>query len=106
MLSLGSLQQSVDFQATHGLLLQAATRRFPKEYSARVPDILPAGSIRIGAVWINDEPYSNFEADRLTVKLPDTKEQVRVKVRIDPIRNELKPGMSEVEVLQDMQETS
>jgi len=48
------------------------------------PDILPPGSIRIGAVEINDQPYTNFDAAGLTVKLPDTKEQVRVKVRIEP----------------------
>lgn len=48
------------------------------------PDIMPAGSIRIGQVWIDDEPYSNFEADNLTVKLPEVKERVRVKVRIIP----------------------
>jgi mannose/cellobiose epimerase-like protein (N-acyl-D-glucosamine 2-epimerase family) len=50
------------------------------------PDILPEGSVRIGEVWINDEPYNNFEADRLTVKLPETKEQVRVKVRLVPVK--------------------
>jgi len=49
------------------------------------PDILPDGSIRIGEVWINDEPYQNFDADALTVKLPTTKEQVRVKVRVEPV---------------------
>ncbi len=48
------------------------------------PDILPPGSIRIGAVWIDDAPYTNFDANALTVNLPETKERVRVKVRIDP----------------------
>ena len=48
------------------------------------PDILPPGSIRIGAVWIDGEPYTNFDAAGLTVKLPETKEQVRVKVRVEP----------------------
>jgi mannose/cellobiose epimerase-like protein (N-acyl-D-glucosamine 2-epimerase family) len=48
------------------------------------PDILPSSSIHIGEVWINDEPYDNFDADGLTVKLPDTRDQVRVKVRIVP----------------------
>jgi mannose/cellobiose epimerase-like protein (N-acyl-D-glucosamine 2-epimerase family) len=48
------------------------------------PDILPTGSIRIGEVWINDEPHDDFNADELTVKLPDSKEQVRVKVRVVP----------------------
>ncbi len=48
------------------------------------PDILPPGSIRIGGCWINDEPYSDFDANGLTVKLPETKESVRVKVHIVP----------------------
>ena len=37
------------------------------------PDILPPGSIRIGEVWVDDEPYTEFDADTLTVKLPDSK---------------------------------
>jgi len=57
---------------------------FPRNILRVSPDILPEGSVSITDVWINDEPYSNFEADRLTVKLPDTKEQVRVKVRLTP----------------------
>ena len=48
------------------------------------PDILPPDSIRISKVWVDDEPYSNFDAKDLTVKLPETKEQVRVKVRLVP----------------------
>ncbi len=46
------------------------------------PDILPSGKVAISNVWINDQPYENFDAERLTVKLPETKEQVRVKVRL------------------------
>jgi mannose/cellobiose epimerase-like protein (N-acyl-D-glucosamine 2-epimerase family) len=48
------------------------------------PDILPPGSVRLEQVWIDDKPYDNFDADALTVNLPDTKERVRVKVRIEP----------------------
>ena len=48
------------------------------------PDILPPGSIRIGAVEIDGKPYTDFDAEGLTVKLPETKEQVRVKVRVEP----------------------
>jgi hypothetical protein len=48
------------------------------------PDILPPGSVRIGEAWIDDEPYSDLSADGLTVNLPDTERQVRVKVRIIP----------------------
>jgi mannose/cellobiose epimerase-like protein (N-acyl-D-glucosamine 2-epimerase family) len=57
---------------------------FPRNILRVSPDILPDGSIHISDVWINDEPYGNFEADRLTVKLPDVKEQIRVKVRLTP----------------------
>jgi mannose/cellobiose epimerase-like protein (N-acyl-D-glucosamine 2-epimerase family) len=48
------------------------------------PDLLPPGSIRIGEVWADDQKYTNFSADKLTVKVPDTKEGVRFKVRILP----------------------
>jgi mannose/cellobiose epimerase-like protein (N-acyl-D-glucosamine 2-epimerase family) len=48
------------------------------------PDILPEGSIRIGEVEIDGAPYQNFDAKRLTVSLPDTQQQVRVRVRVIP----------------------
>jgi hypothetical protein len=48
------------------------------------PDLLPPGSILIGAVWVNDEPYAAFDAGALTVSLPETKERLRVKVRVEP----------------------
>ena len=59
---------------------------FPRNILRVSPDILPEGSIRIGEVWINDEPYKNFDANNLTVKLPTAKEPVRVKVRIEPVQ--------------------
>ncbi len=34
------------------------------------PDLLPPGSIKIDAVWINGVRYADFDADALTVKLP------------------------------------
>ncbi len=48
------------------------------------PDILPQGSVRIEQVWIDGAPYDKFDANELTVKLPDTKDRLRVKVRIAP----------------------
>jgi mannose/cellobiose epimerase-like protein (N-acyl-D-glucosamine 2-epimerase family) len=48
------------------------------------PDILPPGSVKLAAVWIDGEPYSEFDQDALTVTLPDTQQQVRVRVRIEP----------------------
>ena len=37
------------------------------------PDILPPGSIRIGEVEVDGKPYADFDADGLTVKVPDGK---------------------------------
>lgn len=48
------------------------------------PDILPKDSVRIEKVWVEGEEYDNFDASNLTVKLPDTSDQVKVKVRIAP----------------------
>jgi mannose/cellobiose epimerase-like protein (N-acyl-D-glucosamine 2-epimerase family) len=48
------------------------------------PDILPPGSIRIGEVWVDGEKYTDFAADKLTVKIPETKDPVQIKVRILP----------------------
>jgi mannose/cellobiose epimerase-like protein (N-acyl-D-glucosamine 2-epimerase family) len=50
------------------------------------PDILPPNSLRLSNVWVDGEPYANFDAGALTVKLPETKERVTVKVRIEPVR--------------------
>ena len=48
------------------------------------PDLLPEGSISIGEVTADGEKYTNFSADKLTVKVPDTKDPVRLKVTIVP----------------------
>jgi mannose/cellobiose epimerase-like protein (N-acyl-D-glucosamine 2-epimerase family) len=48
------------------------------------PDLLPPGSVAIGEVTADGEKYTNFSADKLTVKVPDTKEPVRLKVTIVP----------------------
>jgi mannose/cellobiose epimerase-like protein (N-acyl-D-glucosamine 2-epimerase family) len=61
---------------------------YPRSFKRNIlrvsPDILPPGSIRIDSVEIDGEPHSNFDSDKLTVKLPDTQDQVKVKVRIAP----------------------
>ncbi len=48
------------------------------------PDILPPGRIFISEVWVDGESYSNFDADGLTVKLPERQEAIKVKVRVSP----------------------
>lgn len=57
---------------------------FPDNILRVSPDILPPGSIKIGSVEIDGKPYSDFNADKLFVKLPETKERVTVKVNIVP----------------------
>jgi len=49
------------------------------------PDILPKGSIRIGECTIDGDLYSNYDAENLTVKLPESDKHIRVRVRIDPV---------------------
>lgn len=48
------------------------------------PDILPKGSVRIEACWIDGNPHSDFDAEALTVKLPVTDHRPAVKVKVAP----------------------
>lgn len=34
------------------------------------PDLLPPGSVRLEAVWINGQHYTDFDAEKLTISLP------------------------------------
>jgi hypothetical protein len=61
---------------------------FPKGFLDGIlrvsPDILPPGSIKISSVEIDGQPYTDFDAIGLTVKLPDTQDRVKIKVQIVP----------------------
>jgi anti-anti-sigma factor len=48
------------------------------------PDLLPAGRVRIGQVWINGHEHRDFDAENLTVKLPATGGRLKVRVRLVP----------------------
>lgn len=48
------------------------------------PDLLPAGSIRIESVTVDGAPYSDFDADKLTVRIPATGDRPKIRVRIVP----------------------
>ena len=48
------------------------------------PDILPPGSIRIGEVEVDGKPYADFDADGLTVKVPEGKKRTKIRVRVVP----------------------
>jgi hypothetical protein len=48
------------------------------------PDILPAGSVRISEVWVDGNPWKNFDAEKLTVQLPNVNYRPKIKVRLVP----------------------
>ncbi|MFH0901818.1 MAG: STAS domain-containing protein [Pseudomonadota bacterium] len=48
------------------------------------PDLLPPRSIKIDSVYVNGEAYKDFDAEKLTVKIPPSTEPVSIKVRIVP----------------------
>jgi mannose/cellobiose epimerase-like protein (N-acyl-D-glucosamine 2-epimerase family) len=69
----------------HPLMLhfKPLPRGFKNNLLRVAPDILPPGRIHIGEAWINDVPYTDFDAAGLVVRLPDSPDQLRVRVRID-----------------------
>jgi anti-anti-sigma regulatory factor len=47
----------------------------PRDNTLRVaPDLLPPGSVRLEAVWVDGEPYADFDAQSMTVRLPSVDE--------------------------------
>ncbi len=61
---------------------------FPDNILRVSPDILPPGSVRISQCSINGQPYDQFDAESLTVTLPNSPERVKVKVQIMPTGRE------------------
>ncbi|WP_291993011.1 AGE family epimerase/isomerase [Candidatus Accumulibacter sp. ACC003] len=59
---------------------------FPDRILRVAPDILPKGSVRLTAVEIDGRPYTAFDADNLSVQLPDSRQDVRVKVTLTPVK--------------------
>lgn len=60
------------------------------------PDILPPGSIQIGGVWLNGQPYSDFDAERLTVNLPSDLDEMKFKVRVVPTKVSFDANLFEI----------
>ncbi len=48
------------------------------------PDILPQGSIKLAAVWINDKAYFEFDSEQLAVQLPRGEQEIKVRVQVAP----------------------
>jgi mannose/cellobiose epimerase-like protein (N-acyl-D-glucosamine 2-epimerase family) len=57
---------------------------FPDNILRVSPDILPKGSIRIEACWIDGKEHKDYDANALTVKLPGSDQRQTVKVKIAP----------------------
>jgi hypothetical protein len=78
------------------------------------PDILPKGSVRLDQVWINGEPYKDFDAEELTVQLPSSSSDLKVQVRIAPtqladsfyVAQEVKGGVAKVTLSGQLQPRS
>lgn len=56
---------------------------FPDGVLRVSPDILPHGSVRISAVTVDDEPWTKFDAEGLTVTLPEVDHRPRIKVTLE-----------------------
>lgn len=49
------------------------------------PDILPPGSVRISEVWVDGKAWDKFDAEKLTVNLPNVNYRPKIKVRLVPV---------------------
>ena len=79
----GGLHEPADHEAAARPALQAARGRVRKDRILRVsPDILPPGSITIEQVWIDGQPWTDFDADKLTVNAAAAGGGLTVKVRV------------------------
>ncbi|WP_405013579.1 AGE family epimerase/isomerase [Kitasatospora sp. NBC_01539] len=63
---------------------------FPDGLLRVAPDLLPAGTVEIAQVWIDDRPYTEFDAKALTVRLPESDGPLRVRVELEPSDMRLK----------------
>ncbi|GAA4855876.1 AGE family epimerase/isomerase [Kitasatospora terrestris] len=76
-----------------GLLLTSSPltlhfRPLPETFPGRVlrvsPDLLPEGTVQIDRVWIDDQPYLDFDPKALTVNLPESDVPLKVRVDVEP----------------------
>jgi mannose/cellobiose epimerase-like protein (N-acyl-D-glucosamine 2-epimerase family) len=56
----------------------------PERVLRVAPDLLLPGSVTLDRVWVEGEPYDDFDADALTVRLPAGDRPLRVRVEIAP----------------------
>jgi anti-anti-sigma regulatory factor len=49
------------------------------------PDLLPAGSVVIGHVWVDGATHSDFDAETMEIRLPSSVERPLVRVELRPV---------------------
>jgi hypothetical protein len=59
---------------------------FPDGILRVSPDILPKGSVKISEVYVDSKAWNKFDADGLTVTLPNTTGRPKIRVRIVPTK--------------------
>ncbi|MFC1511587.1 AGE family epimerase/isomerase [Candidatus Latescibacterota bacterium] len=77
----------INFLHTHeplDMYFKPMVNGFPNDILLVQPDILPKGSITITDVWVDGNPWKNFNANELTVELPNLNYRPKIKVRIVP----------------------
>ena len=83
-------QQPMDF------FFRPVAGKLPNNTLRVSPDLLPAGSVTIGQVWINGVEHHDFDATNLTVQLPETGGPLKVRVRLAPTGVRFSAGIVEV----------
>ncbi len=58
---------------------------FPDNILRVQPDILPSGSVKIGSVTMDGKPWEKYDADAMTVELPNLNYRPKVQVQIVPV---------------------
>ncbi|MFF0965877.1 AGE family epimerase/isomerase [Streptomyces sp. NPDC003703] len=48
------------------------------------PDVFPAGRIVLDRVLIDGAPYDDFDAESMSIRLPDSAEELRIRARVRP----------------------
>jgi hypothetical protein len=71
-------------QETLSLYFLVVPDRLPNRILRVAPDLLPAGSVRLGSVLIDGRPWLEFNATDLTVSLPEGQDSVPIEVRLEP----------------------
>ncbi|MGD0338950.1 MAG: AGE family epimerase/isomerase [Bacteroidota bacterium] len=66
------------------LYFKPMTNGFGNDVLRVQPDILPPGIVRISEVWIDGNPWTKFNADNLSVELPNLTYRPKIKVRLVP----------------------